>query len=318
MPDVRGVPELSDGPDGPDRSVVSRLSRELWRVMEPFHQLAYRSPEAMAAAAAIGVTRADHVYFGHRVAALGPVGPTVATAVLYGFAPQYVARAIPELWIVAPAAALVAARQEGAVATLTRVLGAETMEGAAMTKAATVAQALVHALDFAGRPLAAAHAETPRPDVATSPAGALWHACTVWREHRGDAHWAATSGAGIDGVECHVLHAADGAMPAELLQRVSGCTDEAWVAAADRLATRGLLDAAGQLTEQGRHTKLRIEWATDGAAAQSITAVGVQAVERLRALMAPWVATIVASGVVGAWKLREELWRDLPDPSTPG
>jgi hypothetical protein len=290
----------------------------LWRVVEPFHQLAYRSPAATDAFAEIGLTRADHIYFGQRVAALGPVGRGVAVAVLYGFDPDYVGRAIPDVWTIAPPEAVVSARRVGAARTLDRILGAGVGSSAEMVEAADIARAMVEALDVAGRPLAAAHADLGWPDrdagAGGGAAATLWHACTVLREHRGDAHWAATSGEGIDSVECHVLHAADGAMPADLLQRVSGRSDDDWAAAVERLERRGLVDADRQLTERGRATKLRIEWSTDRAAAQAIAAVGEDAAERLRTLMRPWTIAIMEAGVIGAWTMREQLWRDLPEP----
>ncbi len=295
---------------------MHRLSRELWRVVEPYHQLAYRSPEAVAAYAAVGLVRPDHQYFGSRLAALGPVGTRVAVAVLYGFSPAYVARAVPEVWTRAAPPDVTAARLAGAGATLRRVLDDE-VDSMAMAEAAELARAMAEAADLAGRPLAAAHADLPWPDP---PGLVLWHACTILREHRGDAHWAATSAEGLDAVECHVLHAADGAMPADLLQRVSGWDDHAWWAGVDRLCSRGLLvegDHRGLglvITEAGQAAKLRVEYATDRAAAQPVAAVGIDRAERLRVLMRPWATAIIEAGVVGAWKVREELWRDLPAP----
>lgn len=291
-----------------DDGVVNRLARDLWRVIEPYHQLAYRSPEATAAYEQLGLRRADLAYFGNRLAALGPVGPKVAVAVLYGFAPGYVAGAIPEVWHMADARSIVEARANAAHATLLRVLG-DVAHTADMQRAAQVARALVDATDLAGRPLAAAQAELEWP---TEAAMVLWQACTVLREHRGDAHWAATSAAAVGPVECHVLHAADGAMPAELLQRVSGWSDDAWAGAVESLRQRDLLHVQGGLTDAGHTVKLRIERATDAAAAQALAAVGAHEVEWLRSTMAPWVVRIMEAGVVGAWTLREQLWRDLP------
>ncbi len=301
---------------------MHRLPRDLWRVVEPYHQLAYRSPEAAEAYTALGLTRPDHHYFGSRLAAMGAVGPKVATAVLYGFAPAYVGRAVPEVWGLAAPADIAAARQAGADATLRRVLA---VERDTIAEAAAIAHDLADAADLAGRPLAAAHAELPWP---AHPSLVLWQACTILREHRGDAHWAATSAEGLDAVECHVLHAADGAMPADLLQRVSGWDDAAWAAAEARLRARGLVtdapapadgdgdgDANGvTVTEAGRAAKLRVEHATDRAAAGPVGAVGPEAVTRLQALMRPWVQRISEAGVIGAWKMREERWKDLPAP----
>jgi hypothetical protein len=292
---------------------MSRIARDTWRVVEPYHQLAYRSPEATAAYAAIGLERPGLQYFGSRLAALGPVSLPVAVAVLYGFAPAYVARAVPEVWDVARAPAIVTARRNGADATLRRVLGDDVVGSDAMAEAASLARRAAESADLAGRPMAAAHAGLAWP---AEPHLVVWHACTILREHRGDAHWAATSAADLDAVECHVLHAADGAMPEELLQRVSGWDDDAWAAATGRLRRRGLLVADElALTDAGRDVKLAVEHATDRAAARPLAAIGEEAVHRFQALLRPWTRAITEAGVIGAWKLREELWRDLPEPS---
>lgn len=286
-----------------------RLARNLWRVTEPYHQLSYRSPEAEEQYVKLGLDRPELRYFGSRLAALGPIGLNTAVAVLYGFAPTYVAKAIPELWSIADPKDISQARLTGAQHTLRRIIGQGT-DTADMRSAADIAKRFIEATNFAGRPVGAAHNDLPWPD---SPAMVLWHTCTILREHRGDAHWAATSAEGIDPVECHILHAADGAMPADLLQRVSGWDDNAWNAAIDRLRTRGLL-ATGDLTltSEGSKIKWRIEDATDRDASQALWVVGSDAVEDLTRLMAPWVAQIMESGVVAAWKMREELWRDPP------
>jgi hypothetical protein len=221
------------------------------------------------------------------------------------------------VWSYAAPAEVTAARLAGAAATLRRVLGDE-LDSVSVAEAAGIARAMAEAADLPARPLAAAHADLAWP---SEPGVVLWHACTILREHRGDAHWAATSAEGLDAVECHVLHAADGAMPADLLQRVSGWDVEAWAAGTDRLRGRGLVGGGSSggadvvITEAGRGAKLRIEHATDRAAAPSIAAVGIERAERLRSLMGPWVSAIIDAGVVGAWKLREALWRDLPDPA---
>lgn len=284
-------------------------SRELWRLVEPYHQLSYRSPEATTAYAEIGLDRPEHQYFGSRLAALGAVSTRVAVSVLYGFAPAYVARAVPGVWDVAAPAEVTRARFAGAAATLHRVLGSN-FASRGVSDAAELARTAARSADLAGRPIAAAHADLDWPD---EPAMVLWHACTILREHRGDAHWAATSGAGIDPVECHVLHAADGAMPGELLQRVSGWDDTEWSAATDRLMQRGLVErGALALSAAGHEVKLHIERSTDRASAQPLAILGADGTRRLLDTMRPLVQQVVDSGVVATWRLREELWRDVP------
>lgn len=289
---------------------MNRLARELWRVVEPFHQLAYRSPEAEEAYVSIGLDRPEYRYFGSRLAALGAIELRTASAVLYGFAPSYIGTAIPDVWKVARPHDITQARLLGAEKTLQRIIGAA-MTSEEMTQAALIGRRLVDSTDFSGRPIGAAHADLPWPD---SPGMVLWHACTILREHRGDAHWDVTSAEDIDAVECHVLHAADGAMPADLLQRVSGWDDTAWQAAVDRLRSRGLISFDSlSLTAIGSDVKLRIERATDRAAAKALVVVGDEAVSKLASTMRPWVDHVMEAGVIGAWKMREELWRDIPE-----
>lgn len=288
---------------------MSALARELWRAIEPFHQLVYRSPEATLEYESIGLNRPELQYFGNRLAALGNIGPTHAVAVLWGFAPAYVKQGVPEVWNIADASLVTRARVRAANKTLQRILG-DAVKSPEIHRAAGTARRMVESLEFAGAPMAAAHADVPYPDEA---ALQLWHSCTVLREHRGDAHWRATSAEGVDSVECHLLHAADGAMPADLLQRVSGWDDGAWGAAIDRLRSRGLIDTKTlSLTERGREAKLNIERATDGVAAGAFTSVGSDKARELRETMRPWTDLIMDSGVIGAWKMREELWKDLP------
>jgi hypothetical protein len=285
--------------------------RELWRVIEPFHQLAYRSPEAVEGMTAIGLDRGDLQYFGARLAALGPVSAPVAVAVLFGFEPGYVAAAIPEAWQRAAPETIVAARLDAADATLRRVLGVD-VETEDIARAAVLGRRAAEACDVAGRPLAAAHLALEWPDRAHLQ---LWHACTILREHRGDAHWVATSAAGLDAVECHVLHGADGHMPSDMLQRVTAWGDAAWAAAATRLTERGLLDGSGVITAAGRSLKLSLEQATDRMAAVPGRVLSSDEQQTLRDAIAPLVGRILDAGVASAWKLREELWRDMPvDP----
>lgn len=289
---------------------MTALSRELWRAIEPFHQLVYRSPEATFEYEAIGLNRPELQYFGNRLAAMGNVGPMHAVSVLWGFAPSYVARGVPEVWHIADASLVTRARLHAARATLHRILG-DALESPEMTSCAIDARRMVEGLNFAGSPMAAAHFDVDYPE---EPALQLWHSCTVLREHRGDAHWRATGAADVDSIECHILHAADGAMPADLLQRVSGWDDTAWNDATERLRTRGLLAKESlTLSSRGRETKLRIERATDTAAGSAIEVVGSDRARMIRETMRPWNDRIMDSGVIGAWKTREELWKDLPE-----
>jgi hypothetical protein len=283
-------------------------ARDLWRVVEPYHQLAYRSPAADAGLTALGLDRPDLRYFGSRLAAMGPVSLPVAVAVIWGFSPAYVGGAVPEVWSRAPADAIVAARTAAADATLREVLG-EAIGSGEVATVATLARRAAEAIDLPGRPLAAAHLGLAWPG---EPHLVLWHACTVLREHRGDAHWAATAESGLDAVECHVLHGADGHMPGDLLQRVTGWDDTAWQAATERLRRRGLVDGDGTTTPAGSAVKLTVEHRTDELAVRPYQVLDDAECAALLDAMRPLARTITSSGLVAAWELRERLWRDLP------
>ena len=288
-------------------AIDTGVARELWRVIEPYHQLAYRSPEAQAAFAGVGLDRPELQYFGGRLCALGPASHELACAVLFGFAPDYVATAVPEVWERSAPEAIARARQQGATATLRRILGHDLDEGAVQA-AADIGREAAMACDLAGRPLAAAQRSVPWPE---EPELVLWQACTILREHRGDAHWVVTSAAGLDAVECHVLHAADGHMPDDLLQRVTGWGDADWRAARGRLVDRGLVDADGA-SAAGSALKAELEHRTDDLSIGPWTHVGFDGIETFRSALGPLVASIMASGTIGAWEMREAMWRDLP------
>ena len=114
------------------------------------------------------------------------------TALFGGFAPAMVARALPEVWTIASPQQVQAARQEGATAALRRLLAGHEQSIAA---AADLTGRCVRALPLPGRPMAAAQAGQPRPTE--EPLAALWHDCTVLREHRGDGHLAAVALSGL-------------------------------------------------------------------------------------------------------------------------
>ncbi len=277
------------------------LVRRAWRVIEPCHQVAYRSPSVAAAYDELGLVERDHRYYGSRLAPLGPVSLEVAVAVLWGFAPTAVARGVPGVWDVAAPADIAAARLAGAARTLDEL---DTDLGPAAAALGPVAEAI----DLPGRPVAAAHLGLGWPEDA---AGRLWLAATVLREHRGDAHWQATAEADLDAVECHILHGCDGHMPLDLLQRVAAWDDETWAEATDRLGARGLI-ADDTTTSAGAELKARLEHRTDELAARPWRDVSDP--DGLLGTLEPVARAAIGSGLLETWEVRERLWRDLPRP----
>ena len=172
-------------------------------------------------------------------------------------------------------------------------------------------RAVIERADLGGRALAASYAALPWPD---EPHLALWHAATLWREWRGDAHNAALVAHGLPPVDALVLY--DAWLPAEraargrgraFLQPTRKWSDEEWVAAAHRLADLGRVRpesleavAAGgapQATEEGRDLRDAVEVAT--ATTSASVWVGVDDAEDLLAFRPFSKAVIVAASSPG-------------------
>lgn len=262
-------------------------ARRLWAAVEPLHAVVYFAPETAEAAKAAGLRGYWMGYFAGRLAPLGPIGPGPATAMLFGFAPSMVARALPDAWSFAAPGTVLGSRLEAVSAALGRVAGDVSELSALLWRA-------VDACAFDGRPLAAAWAAVPASE---DPLARLWLAATILREHRGDGHVLAAVHAGLGGLETTLTHIGAGVISRADIQPHRGWPDAEWDAAADRLRARGILDADGGLTAAGRELRRRIEDDTDRLAAAPVAALGPD-VERLLALAVPLSRAVVDGGLV--------------------
>ncbi|WP_410615490.1 SCO6745 family protein [Amycolatopsis sp. lyj-109] len=262
-------------------------ARRLWAAVEPLHAVVYFAPQTAEAAKAAGLRGYWMGYFAGRLAPLGPIGPVPATAMLFGFAPSMVARALPDAWSFAAPEAVVGSRIE-AVASALRPVAADVSELSALLWRA------VDACEFGGRPLAAAWAAVPEP---ADPLSRLWLAATILREHRGDGHVLAAVHAGLSGLETTLTHIGDGVLARADIQPHRGWSDAQWDAAVDRLRARGILDADGVLTDAGRELRRGIEDDTDRLAAAPAEALGAD-VERLLELAVPLSRAVIDRGLV--------------------
>jgi hypothetical protein len=98
-------------------------ARRLHRLVEPIHLVTYFSDEPTDALRALGHRNYWDGYFAGRAAPLGRVPAEVVHAIFYNFAEGEVARHIPRVWDVATPEAALAAREQGSVAALRRILG---------------------------------------------------------------------------------------------------------------------------------------------------------------------------------------------------
>src|SRR3954447_14120284 len=108
------------------------LARRVWMALEPIHAVTYFAPESRAAYEAVGLRGFWRGYFAGRTAPLGPVDAPPATALLFVFAPGMVARALPDVWTRATPDRALAARTDGAVGALERLIGAQPVPAEAL------------------------------------------------------------------------------------------------------------------------------------------------------------------------------------------
>lgn len=277
---------------GPTADPPPVLARRLWEAIEPIHALVYFAPEPAQAAKSIGLRGWWMGYFAGRVAPLGAVPAQAVTAVVYGFAPAMVARAIPDAWSFANPAKVVETRIAAAAEALRSRL--DDLAARALPQLDDLLWDAAGACRFDGRPLGAAWSAIPRPADA---AAAVWLATTILREHRGDGHVLAAVAAGLRGIDAAVTHVARGAVTRELMQGNRGWSDDEWVDSVERLQTRGLLDGS-RFTEAGAALRRDVELTTDRLAAAPVELLGETAVERLIDLAAPISRQLIDAGIV--------------------
>ncbi|MFY9916840.1 MAG: hypothetical protein WAL26_00360 [Mycobacterium sp.] len=269
------------------------LARRFFDRFEPVHAVTYFSPESRAAFDGLGYRGFWMGYFAGRSAPLGVAPTDVVTALFYNFAPSRVAKALPAAWEVAPPGSALRAREDSAVATLRRY--GFTDDG--VRTAAELAANAARSAPLDGRALFAANAALPWP---SEPLATLWHAVTLLREQRGDAHVAVLTSSGLSGRECNVLHAAAGRVPAEMIMRSRDYDENQWRQYQERLADRGLLHADGALTDAGAALKQHIEDTTDALALSALDALDDVEVEELFRALTPIARAVVAAGDVPA------------------
>ncbi|MFD6973751.1 hypothetical protein [Streptomyces sp. NPDC059979] len=270
-------------------------ARRCWHAaINPLHATVYFSPEIAKEFAALGITDRVAVNLAHRSAAMGAVGAGAVTAAFYNYRHDLVARHVPAVWDATTPEQALAARLRAADGTLRRLLGTGTVESPELAEAADLAMRATEACTRHARPLYAAHADLPVPE---EPHLRLWHATTLLREHRGDGHLAALLLAGLDPVEALISHTATGkGMSPKWLKVQRGWTQDDLDAAADRLRGRGILDADGELTEEGKAVRERLEADTDRLDAAPYEHLGADGLARLTELGGALVVKAVTAG----------------------
>ncbi|MFJ7625023.1 hypothetical protein ACIQZN_00865 [Streptomyces sp. NPDC097595] len=271
-----------------------RAGRRCHNALNPLHSSLYFSPDLGKELGGIGIEDPSAAYFATRAAAMGAVGADTVTATFYNFNHALVAQHVPAIWDIASPAKVLDARLRAADTTLRRLLGEEIIASPEMAEAARLALRATEGCTRHARPLYAAHAGLPVPD---EPHLAYWHAATLLREHRGDAHLAALLTAELDPLEALVSHTATGkGMAIRWILASRGWRRADWEDASERLRGRGLLTADGELTEAGAALRQEVEEATDRMDLGPYEHLGGPGVARLTELGRGFLATAAAAG----------------------
>ena len=274
---------------------LSKKARALGSVIEPFAGQVYFSPECHTNYEKLGfdpspgdfagVAAPDGAaYFTSRGSVMGQVPGEVIAAAFGVFNPAVVVPAVTEGWTKTDAATICAARDDGAVAQLTRILG-DRPDG--IERAGELLGRATAVLRPEGKPLYAGLRSLRLPG---SPLGDAWRNADRLREYRGDAHVAAWTVAGFDATEICLLTEPYWGLPLRTYSRTRGWSDEEFDAAEDRLVARGLL-RDGAFTDRGREAREAIEDVTDEQMRPVTDALGTEFDELIEALR-PWGAAI--------------------------
>ncbi|MER6250311.1 hypothetical protein ABT224_02775 [Streptomyces sp. NPDC001584] len=270
-------------------------ARRCWHAaINPLHATIYFSPDLGTELATLGIKDPVAVNLASRSAAMGAVGPGTVTATFYNYRHDLIARHLPAVWDTATPEQVLAARLRAADSTLRRLLGPETIGSPEIAEAADLAMLATEACTRHARTLYAAHADLPVPDA---PHLRLWHATTLLREHRGDGHLAALLLAGLDPVEALISHTATGrGMSAKWIKAIRGWEQSDLDAATERLRGRGILDADGELTDEGKAVRERLEADTDRLDAAPYEHLGEEGLARLAELGGAFVTKAIGAG----------------------
>ena len=227
-------------------------------------------------------------YFCSRGSLMGQVPGELVASAFGVFNPAVVAPAVTYGWGLTSAPVIEAARTQGALAQLERILGARP-DGADLL--AETLEPVSAGLPVAGHPL---YAGLMAVEVPKSELGAAWRYTDRLREFRGDAHIAAWTSAGLDAVEVGLLTELYWGLPSKSYIRTRAWSEEELDAGLSRLEQRGLT-AGGALSGPGRDLREGVEQATDRQCQPIVEAVGAR-LDDVVAILDEWSAAIRSAG----------------------
>ena len=283
-----------------DDAELSTRARALAGAIEPFAGQVYFSPECHAGYVELGFSPSrgsfggnvaapdGPAYFCSRGSVMGQVPGELVAAAFAVFNPAVVVPSVAMGWGLTDAATICAARTEGAVGQLARVLG-PAPEG--LDRVGELLARAVAPLRPEGRPLYAGLASLGLPG---EPLADAWRRADQLREYRGDSHTAAWTAAGFDATEIGLLTELYWGLPMRTYIRTRAWSNTDLDEAEARLEARGLV-AGGQLTVDGRAAREDVEQATDRACRPVVEALGDD-LDDLLAILLPWGAAIREAG----------------------
>lgn len=275
---------FAERPGATEQTGWQSPARRLRDAVEPLATVSFWAEPSYNAYAALGLDFLTG-YVWSRSSVLGQADAGVVAAAFGVFEPGAVAGLLGAAREAATLEQVRAAREQGAVASLSEVVSDD------VTAVATVLREAAGAADVAGRPLYAGAAGQPDP---ADPYALLWHAATLLRECRGDSHLGACVSAGLTGLEANLLTELWVGYEPTSYAGSRAWSPEAMAAAQDRLRARGLLDGDA-LSDEGRALRGRVEAATDAAMAPVVTALGDRLDEVVETCNA-WSAALLARG----------------------
>lgn len=275
--------------------MATDVSRVLAGVLEPVTGQVYFSPEchsnyerlgfAPSRGEFNGVMAPDGpAYFTSRGSVMGHVPGHVVAAAFAVFNPATVIPAVAHGWSLTDAPTICAARDDGAIGQLRRVLG-DTPQG--LDRARDLLHRAVDVLRPEGRPLFAGLRSQLIPDTAL---GEMWRLGDMLREYRGDSHTAAWISAGLNACEIGVVSELYWGLPIKSYSRTRGWSEDDYAVALERLE-RDAIVANGALTAHGRQLRESIEVATDVQMTPVVRALG-DGISELIEILRPWAQAI--------------------------
>jgi len=250
----------------PAPMVDASPARRLRDAIEPLSQHSVWSRHVNEALSKLGLDFLTAIVRG-RAAALGEPSTAVVVAAFGAFEPAVLSALYEAGRQACGRDEVLRVREMASIESLHAVLG-----NADVGSTLAVLRRAVDAADGAGRPLFSGFRALGYP---ADPLGAIWRACEILREHRGDSHLATYTAAGVRPLDMHVLSEAWLGMPIGSHATIYGWSDEAVARAVAGLEARGLFDNQG-LTQAGRALRDTIESRTDDLEQPVIAALGAE------------------------------------------